>query len=80
MSTGLAISATMLAGPAVWGGIGYLIDSLAGTGKVFMAIGMIVGAAGAAYIVYLKYGRQPEPAPHGTERAESAGGHGEQRG
>jgi len=57
MSTGLAITATMLAGPSVWGAIGYLIDRLAGTGKVFTALGMIVGAIGAGYIVYLRYGR-----------------------
>jgi F0F1-type ATP synthase assembly protein I len=58
MSTGLAISVTMLAGPVVWGLIGYLIDRLAGTGKVFTAIGMVLGAAGAGYIVYLRYGRE----------------------
>lgn len=77
---GLAISATMLAGPAVWGVIGYLIDRLAGTGKVFMAIGTIVGAAGAAYIVYLKYGREPGAAPGGAKRVDSVTGHDDQRG
>ena len=49
----------MLAGPVVWGAIGYLIDRLAGTGKVFTAIGMIVGAVAAGYIVYLRYGKDP---------------------
>jgi F0F1-type ATP synthase assembly protein I len=59
LSTGLAITTTMLAGPVVWGAIGYLIDRLAGTGKVFTAIGMIVGAVAAGYLVYLRYGKDP---------------------
>lgn len=56
-STGLGISVTMLAGMAVWAGIGYLADRLAGTPQVFTALGMIVGAVGAGYLVYLRYGR-----------------------
>ena len=58
MSTGWAISGTLLAGILAWGGIGYLIDWLAGTPKVFTAIGMVVGAVGAIYLVYVKYGRE----------------------
>ena len=61
MSTGLAISSTMLAALVVWGGIGYLIDRLAGTGKVLTAIGMMVGAASGIYLIYLKYGRPDDP-------------------
>ena len=68
MSTGLAITATMLAGPSVWGAIGYLIDRLAGTGKVFTAIGMIVGAIGAGYIVYLRYGKDSNRADDEPQR------------
>jgi len=41
-----------------WGGIGYLVDRLASTGKVFTAIGMVLGAAGAIYLVWLKYGKE----------------------
>jgi ATP synthase protein I len=48
----------MVAGVAVWGGIGYLIDLLAGTPHVFAAVGGILGAAGSTYIVYLRYGRE----------------------
>ncbi len=59
-SSGLAISGTLLAGVAVYGAIGYLIDRLAGTPKVFTAIGMIVGAALGIYLVYLRYGREHE--------------------
>jgi ATP synthase protein I len=60
MSTGLAISVYLLSGVLVWGGIGYLIDRLAGTASVFTAIGMVVGAAASTYLVYLRYGREDE--------------------
>lgn len=59
MSTGVTISATMLSGILVWGAIGYLIDRLAGTDRIFTGMGMIVGAAAATYLVYLRYGREP---------------------
>jgi ATP synthase protein I len=58
MSTGVTISATLLSALIVWGGIGWLIDYLAGTGKVFTAIGMIVGAVAGVYLIYLKYGKE----------------------
>jgi ATP synthase protein I len=57
-STGLGVSVTMLAGVAVWGVIGYLVDKLLGTPKVFTALGMIVGAVGAGYLIYLRHGRE----------------------
>jgi ATP synthase protein I len=63
---------TMLSGPAVWGFIGYLIDRLAGTEKVFTAIGMVLGAVGAGYIVYLRFGK--EPAGSGNRTTRSADG------
>ena len=47
----------MLSAILVWGGIGYLIDRLAGTGKVLTAIGMVVGAGAGTYLIYLRYGR-----------------------
>jgi ATP synthase protein I len=62
-SAGFAISATLLAGVAVYGLIGYLVDRLVGTPKVFTAIGMIVGAALSIYLVYLRYGKEPEQKP-----------------
>jgi ATP synthase protein I len=57
MSTGVTISAYLLSALLVWGGVGWLIDFLANTGKVFTAIGMIVGAAAGTYLVYLRYGK-----------------------
>ena len=48
----------MVAGLLVWGGVGYLVDRLIGTAHVFAAIGIVVGAACATYIVYLRYGKE----------------------
>ena len=58
MSIGVTISVTLLSALVVWGGIGWLIDRVAGTGKVFTAIGMLVGAAAGVYLIYLKYGKE----------------------
>jgi F0F1-type ATP synthase assembly protein I len=57
MGTGWAITSTMIGGILVWGGLGLLVDRLLGTARVFMAIGMVLGAGGAVYLVYLRYGR-----------------------
>jgi hypothetical protein len=48
---------SLLSGPIVWGGVGYLLDHLFGTGRVFTAIGVVVGSLTAFYIVYLRFGR-----------------------
>jgi F0F1-type ATP synthase assembly protein I len=48
--------ATLVSGPAVWGGIGYLLDRVTGA-SVFTPIGVVVGFVTAIYIVYVRYGR-----------------------
>lgn len=55
--TGWAITATMVAGIAAWGGLGYLADRLLGLRWLFFPIGVILGAAGGIYLVYLRYGK-----------------------
>ncbi len=57
MGTGWSITATMIAGILLWGGVGYVIDRFAGTPQVFFAFGTIMGAAASIYIVYLRYGK-----------------------
>lgn len=57
-TTGIGVSITMLAGVAVWGALGYLVDWLVGTPKVFTALGMMVGAVAGGYLVYLRHGRE----------------------
>ena len=55
--TGWAATGTLLAGILTWGGIGWLIDRLAGSDQLFLAIGLIVGAGGGIYLVHVRYGR-----------------------
>ncbi|MGH2676564.1 MAG: AtpZ/AtpI family protein [Actinomycetota bacterium] len=57
-STGWAATGTLLAGILTWGGVGWLVDRLVGTDRLFLAIGLVVGAAGGIYLVYLRYGRE----------------------
>jgi ATP synthase protein I len=57
VNAGWGIAATLLAGIALWGGAGLLVDKLAGTEHVFLPIGMLIGAGGAVYLVWLKWGR-----------------------
>ncbi len=52
-----SIIGTLLAGVLVWGGIGYLLDRWTGLSGLFTAIGAVVGAAGAFYLIYMRYGR-----------------------
>jgi F0F1-type ATP synthase assembly protein I len=56
-STGWAVLSTMIGGIAVWGGLGYLADRWLGTAHVFFTVGVLVGAAGAMYLIWLRYGR-----------------------
>lgn len=47
---------TLVAGPAVWGAIGYGLDRLVDT-AVFLPIGVVVGFVTSLYIVYVMQGR-----------------------
>jgi ATP synthase protein I len=58
LGTGWAIVSILIAGMLVVGGIGYLADLLAGTKHVFLGIGIVLGAVGGIYIVYLEYGKE----------------------
>lgn len=55
-AAGWAVLGTLIAGIAVWGGIGRLLDWLLGT-SAFLPIGVIVGAASAIYLIVVKYGK-----------------------
>ncbi len=57
VTIGWTVAATLLGGILVWGGIGYLIDRLVGVEGPFVVLGVILGAAGGTYVVYLRYGR-----------------------
>jgi F0F1-type ATP synthase assembly protein I len=52
-----SIIGTLLAGVFVWGGIGYLLDRWIGGNGLLTAVGAVVGAAGAFYLIYVRYAR-----------------------
>jgi ATP synthase protein I len=58
LGTGWTITSMILGGMLAWGGIGYGIDWLAGTPRIFTAIGFVLGGGGGIYLVYLRYGRE----------------------
>lgn len=57
MGTGWSITSTMIGGMATLGGLGYLVGRLFGAPQVFTGIGFVLGAGGAIYAIYLRYGK-----------------------
>ncbi len=47
----------LLGGIAVWGGAGWLVDHWLGTYPALSVAGMLLGIAGAIYLVYWRAGR-----------------------
>ena len=56
-SVAWSITGTLLAGILVWGGVGYLVDRLAGFRGLFLPIGMVIGVSASIYLVYMRHGR-----------------------
>lgn len=54
------IVAYLLSGMLLWGGAGWLLDRWLGL-EVFLPVGLLVGTGLALFIVYLRYGRAPDP-------------------
>ncbi len=52
-----SIVSYLLGGMAFWGGTGWLVDRWLGWDRVAFPIGLIVGVAGALYLVYVRFGR-----------------------
>jgi ATP synthase protein I len=50
-----SIIGTLVAGVLAWGAIGWLLDRWLGTGFL-VAVGILVGAAGAFYLIIRRYG------------------------
>ena len=50
-----SIIGTLIAGVLAWGGIGWLLDRWLGT-RYLVAVGIIVGMAGAFYLIMKRYG------------------------
>ena len=60
MGIGWAITSTLVGGIFAVGGLGYVLDRILETGSGFTALGIVLGAACAIYIVYLRYGKGGE--------------------
>ena len=50
-----SIIGTLIAGVLAWGGIGWLLDRWLGT-RYLVAVGILVGMAGAFYLIVKRYG------------------------
>ena len=50
-----SIIGTLVAGVLAWGGIGWLLDRWLGT-RYLVAVGILVGMAGAFYLIVKRYG------------------------
>lgn len=48
---------TLVGGPIAWGGIGWGIDALVGTTRVFLPLGVVLGFITSFWSVWYRYGR-----------------------
>lgn len=55
--TSASVIAYLITGPAVFGGLGTLLDRWLGTGFLVL-IGLLAGMAMSLYIIWLRYGTQ----------------------
>jgi ATP synthase protein I len=46
----------MVSGVAVWGGVGWLLSEWLDN-RIFLMLGLLLGMAGALYLVWFRYGR-----------------------
>src|SRR5918996_726876 len=74
MGIGWGITSTLVGGMATVGGLGYLLDRLLDKGSGFTALGIVLGAASAIYIVYLRYGGGGGGRPPGERRGDLGAG------
>ena len=58
MGIGWAVTSTLVGGILVWGSLGYLADRLLGLDSgILTAVGIVLGAGAAIYLVYLRFGK-----------------------
>ncbi|WP_106586056.1 AtpZ/AtpI family protein [Murinocardiopsis flavida] len=54
---GMAIVSYLLAGLALWGGIGWLADWAFGYETLFLPIGLLIGMVGSLYLIITQFVR-----------------------
>lgn len=59
MNDGLRVLSYLIAGVALYGGLGWLLDHLFGTG-FWLPTGIVLGAATAVYTIARRFGRMDE--------------------
>ena len=62
MNTGLRVLSYLIAGVALYGGLGWLADHLLGT-AFWLPLGIVLGAGFAAYTIIRRFGRVDDLAP-----------------
>jgi F0F1-type ATP synthase assembly protein I len=59
MGIGWAVTSTLVGGILVWGSLGYLADRLLElNSRILTAVGIVLGAGAAIYLVYLRFGKE----------------------
>lgn len=48
---------TLVGGPVTWGAIGYGVDALVGTNRLFLPIGVVLGFITSVAVVWYRFGR-----------------------
>jgi F0F1-type ATP synthase assembly protein I len=57
VETGWSVVSTLIAGIMTIGLLGYLVDRVVGTEKIFTGVGFLLGGVAGIYIVVIRYGR-----------------------
>lgn len=48
---------TLVGGPVAWGAIGWGVDALVGTTRIFLPIGVVLGFITSVTVVWYRFGR-----------------------
>lgn len=55
LESGLSAVSYLVSGILVWGGVGFGLDHLLGTGPVLALVGAVLGNAAGVYLIYLRW-------------------------
>ena len=58
MGTGWSITSELIGAMLTLGGLGYLLDLVFGTDRIFAGIGVVLGGGVGVYLVWLRHGRE----------------------
>lgn len=71
-SAAWSVMGRLIAGPLLYGGLGYLLDRWIGTYPLFLAVGVVTGFAAAIYLVVATSG-PPSSDDHRDPRETDSG-------